>query len=112
VCTGVIIFPQQRTAVVANGNNDVGSATPNRKYGRQVAENLAGSDDAGPRFLKTKRNGEASGHPVSLCGEMSQQGGDFRGNMSAPQKLLHLVGCREPKAEPGVGRQYSNPVKR
>jgi hypothetical protein len=112
VCTGVIIFPQQRTAVVANGNNDVGSATPNRKYGRQVAENLAGSDDAGPRFLKTKRNGEASGHPVSLCGEMSQQGGDFRGNMSAPQKLLHLVGCREPKAEPGLGCQYSNPVKR
>ena len=44
---------------------------------------------------------------------MSQQGNEFRGNMSAPQKLLHLVGCREPKAETGLkGRRYSNPFKR
>jgi len=96
---------------VGNGNNDVGSATPKRKFGQQVAENLSGSDDLGPRFLKTERQAET--HPVGLCGAMSQQGGEFRGNMSAPQKLLHLVGCREPKAEPGLeGRHYSNTVKR
>jgi hypothetical protein len=29
---------------------------------------------------------------------MSQQGGEFRGNVSAPQKFLHLVGCRDRKA--------------
>ena len=31
---------------------------------------------------------------------MAQQRGDSRGNQSAPQKLLHLVGCRDPKARP------------
>ena len=31
-------------------------------------------------------------------GAMAQQSGDSSwGNQSAPQKLLHLVGCREPK---------------
>jgi hypothetical protein len=109
---GRSLFPQQRTAVVGNGNNDVGSATPNRKYGRQVAENSSGRDP-GSSFAETGRHEEAPGHPASLCGEMSQQGGEFRGNISAPQKLLHLVGCREPKAEPGLeGRRYSNPFKR
>jgi hypothetical protein len=44
---------------------------------------------------------------------MSQQGGEFRGNVSAPQKFVHLVGCRDRKVEPGQeARQYSNPVKR
>jgi hypothetical protein len=44
---------------------------------------------------------------------MSQQGGEFRGNLSAPQKFVHLVGCREPKVvrDAGVG-QYPNPAKR
>jgi hypothetical protein len=26
---------------------------------------------------------------------MSQQGGEFRGNVSSPQKLVRLIGCRE-----------------
>jgi len=44
---------------------------------------------------------------------MSQQGGEFRGNLSAPQKFVHLVGCREPKVAKGSGvRQYANPAKR
>jgi hypothetical protein len=81
---------------VGSGNIDVGSATPTRKPG-QPAE----------------RQGETSEHPVSLCGAMSQQGSEFRGNVSAPQKFVHLVGCREPKAGAGQeARQYSNPVKR
>ena len=94
---------------MGNGNIDVGSATPTRKPGQPVAK-IRRSDDPGPRFLKTKRPRAA---PVSLCGAMSQQGGEFRGNVSAPQKFVHLVGCRERKAEPGLeARQYSNPVKR
>lgn len=28
---------------------------------------------------------------------MSQQGGEFRGNVSAPQQFVHLVGCRDHK---------------
>lgn len=81
---------------MGNGNIDVGSATPTRKPGPPVA-----------------REGETSEHPVSPCGAMSQQGSEFRGNVSAPQKFVHLVGCRERKARPGLeARQYSNPVKR
>jgi hypothetical protein len=83
-------------AVVGSGNNDVGSATPTRKPG-QPAE----------------RQGKTSKHPVSPCGAMSQQGGEFRGNVSAPQKFVHLVGCRDRKVGSGLeARQYSNPVKR
>ena len=81
---------------MGSGNIDVGSATPTRKPG-QPAE----------------RQGETSEHPVSLCGAMSQQGSEFRGNVSAPQKFVHLVGCRDRKGEPDQeARQYSNPVKR
>jgi hypothetical protein len=36
-----------------------------------------------------------------ICIAMAQQCGDSgRGNESTPQKLLHLVGCRDPKARP------------
>jgi hypothetical protein len=45
---------------------------------------------------------------------MSQQGSEFRGNVSAPQKFVHLVGCRERKVDAAglETRQSSNPVKR
>jgi hypothetical protein len=45
---------------------------------------------------------------------MSQQYGDsHRGNESAPQKFVQLVGCRDPKArsEPWV-RPLPSPAKR
>jgi len=81
---------------VGSGNINVGSATPTRKPGQPV-----------------ERQGETSEHPVSLCGAMSQQGGEFRGNVSAPQKFVQLVGCRERKVRPDLeAHQYSNPVKR
>jgi hypothetical protein len=110
-------------AVVGNGNIDVGNANPTRNPGQPVADNSPGSNDSGPRIdpsLKTGRQGAAQGkspktseHPVGLCGAMSQQGGEFRGNVSAPQKFVHLVGCRDRKAGPGrEAHQYSNPVKR
>ena len=81
---------------MGSGNIDVGSATPTRKPGQPV-----------------ERQGETSEQPVSLCGAMSQQGSEFLGNVSAPQKFVHLVGCRERKVSSGQeARQYSNPVKR
>jgi len=50
---------------------------------------------------------------VSPCGAMSQQGSEFRGNISAPQKFVHLIGCRDRKAETDLeAGQYSNPLKR
>jgi hypothetical protein len=81
---------------VGSGNIDVGSATPTREPGQPV-----------------EREGKTSEYPASLCGAMSQQGSEFRGNISAPQKFVHLVGCRDRKAGTGLeARQYSNPVKR
>ena len=81
---------------MGSGNIDVGNTIPTRKPGQPV-----------------ERQGETSEHPVSLCGAMSQQGSEFRGNVSAPQKFVHLVGCRDRKVGPGLeARQYSNPVKR
>ncbi|WP_312014402.1 hypothetical protein [Bradyrhizobium sp. AUGA SZCCT0283] len=81
---------------MGSGNIDVGNTTPTRKPGQPV-----------------ERQGKTFEHPVSPCGAMSQQGGEFRGNVSAPQKFVHLVGCRERKARTGLeARQYSNPVKR
>jgi hypothetical protein len=92
---------------VGNGNIDVGKQTATRKAGQPLVESLSGRNgSSGLRIdgpLKTE-------HP---CGAMSQQGGEFRGNVSAPQKFVHLVGCREPKVGPSMkARQYSNPVKR
>ena len=90
---------------MGNGNIDVGNKTPTRKPGQP--EHSSGSNQLriGPS-LKTER-------PAGLCGAMSQQGSEFRGNVSAPQKFVQLVGCREPKVRPGLEvRQYSNPVKR
>jgi hypothetical protein len=37
---------------------------------------------------------------------MSQQGSfSYHGNVSSPQQLLHLVGCRDGKARPGPQRR-------
>ena len=81
---------------MGSGNIDVGSATPTRKPGQPV-----------------ERQGETSEQPASLCGAMSQQGNEFSGNVSAPQKFVHLVGCRERKAGSGQeARPHSDPVKR
>ena len=36
-----------------------------------------------------------------ISGAMAQQCGDIgRGNLSAPQKFVRLVGCRDPKSRP------------
>lgn len=114
----VVTTPQKRIAVVGNGNIDVGNQTPTRKPGQPIVQNLSGSNGSVElRIDPALKKGRASTNPASNCGAMSQQGGEFRGNVSAPQKLVHLVGCREGKARPVVApgaetRQYSNPVKR
>jgi hypothetical protein len=105
-----VIDLQQRIAVVGSGNIDVGNKTPTRKPGQPIVEHLTGSDSLSePRIdrsnpLKTKR--------PAICGAMSQQCGDS-GNVSAPQKFVHLVGCRDSKLrpEPWV-RPQPMPVKR
>ena len=93
-------------------NIDVGNDTPTRKPGQPVAGNLSGGSELRiDPSLKPQE--KASEHPVGVCGAMSQQGGEFRGNVSAPQKFVHLVGCRDRKVVPGPeARQYSDPLKR
>lgn len=77
---------------MANGNNDVGRA---------------------PATQKTGAPDKSSPNPASLCGAMSQQGSEFRGNVSAPQQFVHLIGCRNRKASTGPeASQYSNRDKR
>ena len=97
---------------MGNGNLDVGNKTPTRKPGQ--LEHSSGSNQLRINpSLKTGHHEKASEHPAGLCGAMSLQGGEFRGNVSAPQKFVHLVGCRERKVEAGLeDRQHSNPVKR
>ena len=104
---------------MGSGNIDVGNANPTRKPGKPVVDNLSGSDGSKPRIdppLHTERQERVqakTSDPVSPCGAMSQQGSEFLGNISAPQKFVHLVGCRDRKAgtDPEA-RQHSNPVKR
>ena len=48
---------------------------------------------------------------VRICGAMSQQHGDGGQNVSAPQKFLRLVGCRDPNARTWV-RPHPAPPKR
>jgi hypothetical protein len=90
----VVAYLQQRMAVVGNGNIDVGNEHPTRKPGQPVVEapgSTSRVDQQNP--LRTER--------PRISGAMAQQCGDNgRGNQSAPQKFVRLVGCRDPKARP------------
>ena len=89
---------------------------PGQPSGRQICLERIGSSELRINSSpKTERQGKTRQNPPGRCscGAMSQQGGEFRGNISAPQKFVHLVGCRDRKAGPGLeARQYPNPVKR
>ncbi len=89
-------------AVVGNGNIDVGNERLTRKPGQPAVETLPDGASRPPiekpsplrqNLLRTKR--------TRMSGAMAQQCGDIgRGNQSAPQKFVRLVGCRDPKARP------------
>ena len=78
---------------MGNGNNDVGSDTSTRKTGKPIVEQMKGSGLSEAGNAKQMQ----AGQPTN-CGAMSQQGSfSYHGNVSSPQQLLHLVGCRDPK---------------
>ena len=92
---------------MGNDITDVGNQTTSRNPSQPIAERLAGIDGSSePPIDKPLQTAT-----VSICGAMSLQGGG-RGNESVPQKLVQLVGCRDPKvrAEPG-GRPQPVPPK-
>jgi len=87
----VVAVHSTRIAVVGHDNLRVGSVTPTRKTGRPIVEQMkaSGSPDAGVRQMQ--------GEQPRNCGAMSQQGSfSYHGNVCSPQKLVHLVGCRDP----------------
>ena len=82
---------------MGNGNIDVGNKTPTRKPGQPIGENLAGSEGSSELRIDQPNPRKQN----RICGAMSQQRGDSgRGNQSAPQKFVQLVGYRDPKARP------------
>ena len=92
---------------MGHDNIDVGN-NPTRQPILQRSAEGNGSTDA----RIDRQNPKTTERPI--CGAMSQQYGDsHRGNESAPQKLVQLVGCRDPKArsEPWV-RPHLSPAKR
>jgi hypothetical protein len=100
---------ERRLAVVGNGITEVGNQTASRNPSQPIAERLAGIDGSSePRIDKPLQTGT-----ISICGAMSLQGGGSgRGDESVPQKLVQLVGCRDPKVRPEPwGRPQSVPAK-
>jgi hypothetical protein len=94
---------------VGNGNIDVGSKTATRKTGKPSLQRSSGS--IGLPELRIDQPISQAERP-KLCGAMTLQSGDSGwGNQSAPQKLLHLVGCREQKTLPDLP-QRAGPGKR
>jgi hypothetical protein len=82
-------------AGVGNGNSDVDSTTPTRKSGPPILEPLVGY--VGFAGLPGEHKTRVPGEPAGKCGAMSEQSADSgRGNEQVPQKLVHLVGTRDP----------------
>ena len=82
---------------MANGNIDVGSENPTRKPGQPAVEHLAAIK--GSSGLRTEPSNPLTKARPRISVAMAQQCGDS-GHQSAPQKLVHLVGCRDSKARP------------
>jgi hypothetical protein len=92
---------QQRISVVGNGNIDVGTGIPTRTFGQPTVERLSGIN--GLPELRIDQLSPARAERPTVSGAMTQQSGDSGwGTQCAPQKLLHLVGCREAKDRPDL----------
>jgi hypothetical protein len=88
-----------RIAVVGNGNVDVGSRTLTRESGQPAIDRLA--DSGSFPDLRIDRQTLLEPERARKCGAMSEQSADSgRGNEQVPQKLVHLVGYRDPNARP------------
>ena len=89
---------------MGNGNFDVGKrspagkSSPTRKPGQPIGI-LPGNDGISAQRIDTS-NLQKAERP-KICGSMTQQCTDGRhDNESAPQKFVHLVGCRDVNARP------------
>jgi len=88
-------YLQTRDAVVGSGNSDVGRKTPIRETGQPIVERLTRS--RGFSDLRLDPQAPPQRESAVKCGAMSEQSADSgRGNDQVPQKLVHLVGTRDP----------------
>jgi hypothetical protein len=86
----------RENSVAGDGNIGVGAKSRAGRPGQPTFESLAGTNVPGPRIAETNLR---SKERPRVCVAMTQQTDEFgRGNQSAPQKLLQLVGCRDPNA--------------
>lgn len=95
---------------MGNGNTDVGSKTPTRESGQPIIERLA----SGFPDLRIDNQEGLKQEGARKCGAMSEQSSDSgRGNEQVPQKLVQLVGYRDPNAGPDPWvRPRPTPAKR
>jgi hypothetical protein len=84
---------------VGNGNIDVGSKTSARESGQPTIDRLV--RNGGFPDLRIDHQNPLKQERARKCGAMSEQSADSgRGNEQVPQKLVHLVGYRDPVARP------------
>ena len=80
------------------GNIDVGSKTSTRESGQPIIERLA---SGGFPNLRIDHQNGLKRAAARKCGAMSEQSANSgRGNEQVPQKLVQLVGYRDPNAGP------------
>jgi hypothetical protein len=107
------MYPAQGIAVVGTDNIDVGKKTSTRKSSPPIVKRLFGSGGLPQLRIDNQNPSQDLSRPnrPKISGAMTQQCGDSgRGNQSTPQKLVHLVGCREPK-DPGVKARTERPIR-
>jgi hypothetical protein len=86
-----------RDNVVGSGSINVGIKGRGSKPVRPTVESLA--ETGGFPELQIDVGHRANDSGPGVCGAMSEQhGSGGRGNESTPQKLVRLVGCRDPSA--------------
>jgi hypothetical protein len=96
---------------VGSGNLGIGTKTPTRESGQPIVDRLA-SNGGFPDLRIDHQN--PLKERARKCGAMSEQSADSgRGNEQVPQKLVHLVGYRDPNArQDSWVRPRPIPVKR
>lgn len=104
---------------MGTGNINVRKPPPTRKSGQPPVEHLFGNNGLpGLRLgIQSPAPSPLQADRPGICGAMAQQRGDYgHGNQSAQQKLVHLVGCREPRdseaKSPSKPAPSSRPAKR
>jgi hypothetical protein len=94
------------------GNGSIGGKKPTSESRRSSVEHLA--DGGGLPDLRMDPHNPLKREVLRKCGAMSEQSADSgRGNEQVPQKLVQLVGYRDPSAQsdPWVRPRFV-PVKR